>query len=413
LNEKPTQIRTNEMNLEILSSPIKIGKKTAPNRIVNQPMECNDGDDRGNPTELTFQRYRNLAEGGAGIIIVESLTINYETRSRKNQLKISEETAEGLKKLVKEIREVNDKSLIFFQINHAGRFCRGSFSKAISLYPTGDTNVHLLTGEEIENIGNRFVKAVVIAKQVGADGVDFKHCHGYLCGEMLRPANTRSDSYGGSFENRTRFFRKTVEKIKKAIGNESFLVGARYSFYEGIPGGFGTSGPLEVMEDLSEPLAFVKMMEELGMDYVNVSAGIPAITPEIVRPSKNYPEGVYRHFGWAKAVKNLVGIPVIGSGYSYLRDGKNDLKEPDPSKKSFLYWAEKNLREGYVDMVGIGRQSLADPLFAKKILSGNDDKVNFCTACGGCSVLLRSQVEVGCTVYNDYYKEILKKIRKG
>jgi len=226
---------------------------------------------------------------------------------------------------------------------------------------------------------------------------------------MLRPANIREDRFGGSFENRTRFFKENSQRIKKTVGADSFLIGSRISVYEGIPGGFGTPGPQEVVEDLSEPLAFAKMMEGLGMDYINVSAGIPAITPEIVRPSKNYPEGVYRHFGWAKAVKKLVKIPVIGSGYSYLRDGKNDLKEPDPSKKSFLYWAEKNLKEGHVDLVGIGRQSLADPLFAKKSFSGNSDQINFCTACGGCSVLLRSQKEVGCTVYNDYYKEVLKR----
>jgi hypothetical protein len=108
----------------------------------------------------------------------------------------------------------------------------------------------------------------------------------------------------------------------------------------------------------------------------------------------------------------LVGIPVIGSGYSYLRDGKNDLKNPDPSKKSFLYWAEKNLKDGSVDLVGIGRQSLADPLFVKKILSGNIDQINFCTACGGCSILLKSQEEVGCTIYNQYYKEVLRKVKK-
>jgi 2,4-dienoyl-CoA reductase-like NADH-dependent reductase (Old Yellow Enzyme family) len=402
----------NEMDLEILSSPIKIGKKIAPNRIVNQPMECNDGDSSGNPTELTFRRYRNLAEGGAGIIIVESLTITYESRSRKNQLKISEEMAEGLAKLVKEIKEINGRSLILFQINHSGRYCRGAFSKAISLYPSGDSNVHLITEEEIEGIGERLVKASIIAKQVGADGIDFKHCHGYLWGEMLRPANTREDHFGGSFENRTRFFRENTQRIKKAVGENSLLIGSRISVYEGIPGGFGTPGPQEVVEDFSEPLTFVKMMEELGMDYVNVSAGIPAITPEIVRPSKNYPEGVYRHFGWTRAVKQLVKIPVIGSGYSYLRDGKNDLKEPDPSKKSFLYWAEKNLRDGNVDLVGIGRQSLADPLFAKKIVSGDIDQINFCTACGGCSFLLRSQKEVGCSVYNKYYKEVLRKAKK-
>ncbi len=400
------------MNLEMLSSPIQIGKRIAANRIVNQPMECNDGDSEGYPTQLTFQRYRNLAEGGAGIIVVESLTLSYESRARKNQLRISEETAKGLERLVKEMREVNPKPLILFQVNHSGRISGAAFSRVVSLYPTGDPNIHLLTEKEIEEIGEKFVKASVIAKQVGADGIDFKHCHGYLCGEMLRPANTRDDRYGGSFENRTTFFKETVEKMKKAIGDENFLFGLRYSFYEGIPGGLGTSGPEEVAEDLFEPLRFARMVEEMGMDYINVSAGIPAITPEIVRPTKNFPEGVYRHFGWAKAVKKLIKIPVIGSGYSYLRDGKNDLKNPDPSKKSFLYWAEKNLKDGCVDLVGMGRQSLADPLFAKKILSGEIANVHFCTACGGCSVLLTSQNQVGCTVYQEYYRKVLREARK-
>jgi 2,4-dienoyl-CoA reductase-like NADH-dependent reductase (Old Yellow Enzyme family) len=400
------------MNLEMLSSPIRVGKKVAPNRIVNQPMECNDGDASGNATDLTFQRYRRLAEGRAGIIVVESMTLSYESRSRKNQLKISEETAPGLEKLVRDIKEINSESLILFQINHSGSVSNPTFSKVVSVYPRKDPSIHVLAEEEIEEIGQLFAKAAVIAKQAGADGIDFKHCHGYLCGEMLRPANVRSDRFGGSFENRTRFFRQTTEKIKKAVAGDAFLLGLRYSVYEGIPGGLGTSGPEEVIEDLSEPLAFAKMVAEAGMDYINVSAGIPAITHEIVRPTKSYPEGAYRHFGWAKAVKHLVKIPVIGSGYSYLRDGKNGLKEPDPSKKSFLYYAEKNLKDGNVDLVGIGRQSLADPLFGKKILSGDSDKINFCTACGGCSILLTSQATVGCTVYNDYYKEVLKKLRK-
>ena len=401
------------MTLEMLSSPIQIGNKTAPNRIVNQPMECNDGDANGNPTELTHKRYRRLAEGGAGIIVVESMAVLYESRARKNQLKISEETAESLEKLVREMREVNDTSIILFQINHSGRVSGPEFSRVVSLCSTGDPNVHVLTEEEIEEIGDKFVEAAVIAKQVGADGIDFKHCHGYLCGEMLRPANVRGDRYGGDFENRTRFFQETTEMITGAVGGASFLLGARFSVYEGIPGGFGTSGPDEVIEDLYEPLTFAKMMEDMGMDYINVSAGIPAITHEIVRPTKNYPEGVYRHFGWAEAVKNLVKIPVIGSGYSYLKDGKNDLKEPDPSKKSFVYWAEKNLKDGNVDLVGIGRQSLADPLFAKKIVSGEVDQANFCTACGGCSILLKSQKQVGCAVYDPFYKEVLKQARKG
>ena len=324
----------------MLAEPIKIGMKTAPNRIVNQPMECNDADEIGNPTDLTFDRYRKLAGGEAGIIIVEALTITQESRARKNQLGIYEKTAPTLERLVREMKGINSQSLILFQITHSGQQSGSGFSRHVSVYPLPGQETHILTEGEIEKIGDDFARAALIAKQVGADGIDFKQCHGYLCAEMLRPVNTRKDRFGGSFENRTRFFSDTMEKIKKSVGSGSFLLGARFSVYEGIPGGFGTPGPVEVIEDLSEPLAFVRLMEKAGVDYINVSAGIPAITPEIVRPTKNYPEGVYRHFGWAKAMKKQVRVPIIASGYTYLRDGKNDLKEPDPEKKSFLYWAE-------------------------------------------------------------------------
>src|SRR5208283_2560323 len=82
--------------MSLLDSAVKIGKKSAPNRIVNQPMECNDADEMGNPTERTFDRYRKLAEGGAGIIFLEALTITQESRARKNQLGIYEKTAPRL-----------------------------------------------------------------------------------------------------------------------------------------------------------------------------------------------------------------------------------------------------------------------------------------------------------------------------
>ena len=112
-------------------------------------------------------------------------------------------------------------------------------------------------------------------------------------------------------------------------------------------------------------------------------------------------------------MKKQARVPVIWSGYSYLRDGKNDLKEPDPDKKSFLYWAKKNLQQGICDMVGIGRQSLADPLFAKKILAGKSSEVNYCAACGRCSFLLHAQVPAGCVIYFKFYKKLLEEIQKG
>ena len=152
------------------------------------------------------------------------------------------------------------------------------------------------------------------------------------------------------------------------------------------------------------------MMEDTGMHYINVSAGIAG--SELTQPSKKYPEGVYRLFGWAQAVKKAVSIPVIGSGYTYLRDGKNKLPESNQEKKSFLYWAEKNIRDGNVDMVGVGRQSLADPLFAKKILAGESKAVNYCTICDRCLELMFAQKAVGCAVHDKYYRDLYRSLKK-
>ena len=398
------------METDMISAHIPVGKKTAPNRIVFQPMECNDADSSGDPSDLTIKRYRRFAEGGAGIIFSESFTLTTESRARKSQMSITEQNSEGLARLIKEMREVNQDSLILFQLNQSGRLSEAAFSKVISVYPTGEADIHVLTEEEIEEIGSNFVKAAVIAKQVGADGIDFKHCHGYVCTEMIQPANTRNDRYGGSFENRTRFFKETVRKMKAALNDDSFLLGVRFNFYDGVTGGFGTAGPDEVVEDFSEPLAFAKMMEDMGMHYINVSAGIAG--SELTQPSKKYPEGVYRLFGWAQAVKKAVTIPVIGSGYTYLRDGKNKLPEPNQEKRSFLYWAEKNIKDGNVDMVGVGRQSLADPLFAKKILAGESQAVNYCNICDRCLELMFAQKAVGCAVHDKYYRELYRSLKK-
>ena len=401
------------MNLDILSTPIQIGKKTAPNRLVNHPMECNDSDENGNPTELTFDRYRKLAAGGAGMITVESLSISPRSRARKNQLEITERNAEALARLVKEMREINDRSLIIFQINHSGNVSNGSFSEVVSYYPMGSPEITILSDEDVEEIKSWFVQAAKIAYRVGADGIDFKNCHGYFCAQLLRPANTKAGRFGGSFENRTRFFRETAGEIKNSINDDTFILGARFSVYEGLMGGFGSSGPEEVSEDLTEPLAFARLIEEAGFHFINVSSGIPAFTGEITRPTKNYPLGVYRQFGWTAAVKKETTIPLIGSAYSYLRNGKNSLPGDDPKKKNLLYWAAKNIGDGRTDLVGVGRQSLADPLLAKKVINGNLDDINYCIACGGCSTLLISQARVGCTVYHPFYKEELRRVRKN
>jgi 2,4-dienoyl-CoA reductase-like NADH-dependent reductase (Old Yellow Enzyme family) len=62
--------------------------------------------------------------------------------------------------------------------------------------------------------------------------------------------------------------------------------------------------------------------------------------------------------------------------------------------------------------VGFGRQSLADPLFAKKTLQGKSAEINYCIACGSCSILLKNQVPTGCPIYCEHYRKFLKEAQK-
>ena len=400
------------MDLDILAQPLNIGGKTAGNRLVNHPMECNDADPNGDPSELTLKRYKRLAQGGAGIIMVESATINPVSRARKNQLCAQEKNLKGLAGMVEMMRKENPDPLIIIQINHSGAVSSPSCSKVVSYYPTGFHAEEEIIGDaEVDQIADWFVDSAKVCQRAGADGIDFKMCHGYFGGQLLRPANTKEGKYGVSWENRSRFFVQTAARIKEAVNDPNFILGSRFSFYEGIPGGFGTAGPDEVAEDPTEPLAFSKLVQAAGFHFLSVSGGIPVMTGEFTRPTKVYPHGVYRQFGWAAKAAKEVDIPVIGSAYSYLRDGKNQLAGAQKDQMNLLYWAAKNIADGHVSLVGVGRQSLADPHFVKKALAGELDQINYCMACGGCSQLLGGQARVGCSIYDKFYKQELKDLR--
>ena len=401
------------MKVEQLSKPIKIGSKTAPNRIVYQPTESNNCDDRGSPTRYTFDKYKAIAKGRPGIMHVESIDVTRKTQARSNRMLIMEENLPGLKKLVAEMRKINSESLIVFQLSHAGRLSDPAFQPPFTVYATGDPRVRVMSTEEIVATREEFAASARRAYEVGADGVDFKQAHGFIGDDFLHPANDRNDPYGGSWENRTRFFRETIGRMREEIKDPGFLIGSRISPYEGIPGGFGTSGPEDMLEDLAEPIAFARLMEQEGIDFINVSAGFASANLEILMPTATYPEGVFRHFAWTRAIKRAVSVPVIGSGYSRLKDGDDALHIPDPEKRTFLYWAEKNLRDGHVDLVGVGRQAIADPEFARKLLDGRLAPIRWCVTCNECGALLGANRRVGCTIFDREYRELLREVRQG
>jgi 2,4-dienoyl-CoA reductase-like NADH-dependent reductase (Old Yellow Enzyme family) len=371
---------------DILSTPYKFPSRTAPNRLAAQAMETNNAEG-GAVTPEIVRRYERLAEGGWGIVFMEAVSITDRHLARGRGLVISRDRLDGYKRLVESFRRANEKSLLLFQLSHSGRLS-GPFSKPVAAYTDdADANTHdmpVLSEAELDEAVEWSVAAAALAHEAGADGVDIKSCHGYLGGELLRPKNRRHDRYGGSPENRARYAAAAIGEVKRLF--PGFLAGSRVSLFEGIRGGCGTAGPEEVIEDLSDILEVVSFIVSAGADFINVSAGIPALTPGLTRPTAKGDVNLFHHFRYAKAVKERFGqVAVIGSAYS-------------AAGPAGIPYAGENIRKGYADFAGFGRQNLADPLFAEKVLSGKGT-IDYCSLCGGCSRLLAKQETVLCTTY--------------
>jgi len=176
----------------------------------------------------------------------------------------------------------------------------------------------------------------------------------------------------------------------------------------------GSTGPDSGLMDISESLDLVKNLEARGADYILVSAGCPSITLALSQPDKKIPDDVYLHFTFQKAVKSVLKpeTVVIGSAYSVLNNGNNNLQAVKKEEASIRYWGNKNIKDEVTDMIAIGRQSLADSSMAAKMKDNKDDEVNWCTACDQCIELLIRQKNVGCCTYDKEYVEALRKIRR-
>jgi len=402
-------------NKKVLFDPIKIGNLTSPNRIAINSMECNDADDEGNPTKKTYERYAKYFEGGAGLIDLEAITVTRESRGRLNQLSVTPKNEKALKKFVKEMKDINDKAIFIWQITHSGEISDPSFSKRVTAKPHADFGGDLLSEEDVDDILDKFILSAKIAHECGADGVDFKICHGYLGSQLLRPYNDRKWKYGGPFENRARFAFEGYEKIAKEINDPNFIIGSKISFWEGFPGGFGSAGPDNAIIDYKEPIALVKGLQERGANFIIVSAGCPSITLALSQPDRRIPDQVYLHHTFQKVVSDSLDTEtvVIGSAYSIFRDGNNNLQPRVPKEqKSLTYWANKNISEGVCDMIAIGRQSLADSAMPKKLAAGKSEDVDWCIACDNCIELLIRQQAVGCVVHNKEARKRLQDLRK-
>lgn len=422
-----------------LAQPYEVDRFTIGNRFCVHPMEGWDGTADGFPTDLTTRRWQRFGQSGGKLIWGgEAVAVQHDGRANPNQLMINNNTLAALAALRSELVTAHEKAngrsddlLIGLQLTHSGRFARPDADHKLKpriLYPHPYLDVKfgipadypLLTDDEIGDIIAKMVQAAVWAQQIGFQFVDVKHCHGYLGHEFLT-AYDRPGRYGGSFENRTRFLREVVAGIRQQA--PGLAIGVRLSAFDWGPFQKDETGVGETAVtgkypyafggdengtgiDLSEPIAFLKLLQKLDIKLVNVSAGSPYYVPHIQRPalfppSDGYqpPEdplaGVARQIAVTAALKKqFPDLAIVGTGYSYLQEWLPNV-------------AQAVVRQGMADFVGLGRMILSYPELPADVLAGKKmQRKLFCRTFSDCTTAPRNGLVSGCYPLDDFYKQM-------
>ncbi|RXG12380.1 N-ethylmaleimide reductase [Leeuwenhoekiella aestuarii] len=217
---------------QALLQSFKLGDITLKNRLVMAPMTRSRAENSENaPTEMHVEYYTQRA--GAGLIITEGSQVSKRAVGYIHTAGIhSKAQVEGWKKVVDAVHKEDGK--IFIQLWHVGRISHPDFHNgekplapsavnpnAKSYTPEGfkDTvEPKAMTLQEIEETQQEFVNAAKNAVEAGFDGVEIHSSNGYLFHQFFnKNANTRTDAYGGTIENRVRFFFETLDKVKEVI----------------------------------------------------------------------------------------------------------------------------------------------------------------------------------------------------
>ncbi len=399
-----------------LASPIEIDGRVAANRFVALPMEGWDGTDDGRPSDLVRRRWSRIGAGGASVVWGEATAVRSDGRANANQLVLRPEFVEDFASLRSLLAPDQIAGL---QLTHSGRYAKPTPRVAYRHPILADDDHAVFTDDELDELAAQYVDAAALAAEAGFDFVDVKHCHGYLLHELLS-AYDRRGRYGGDLSGRTRFLRTVVDGIRTRA--PELRVAVRFSMFDFVP---FRKGPDETGEprdsapyrhafggdgsgtgvDLSEPNAFLDVLEELGIELVCTTAGSPYTNPHIQRPayfppSDGYlpPEdplvGVARQIAaTAELQRRHPKVAIVGSGYSYLQEW-------------LPHVAQAVVRTGGASMIGLGRMMLAYPSFPSDVLEGRGtNRRALCRTFSDCTTAPRNGMISGCYPLDPFYKE--------
>jgi 2,4-dienoyl-CoA reductase-like NADH-dependent reductase (Old Yellow Enzyme family) len=431
-----------------LAAPLEVDGMKIGHRLAIHPMEGWDCQRDGKPSENTKRRWHRFGLSGAKLLWGgEACAVRPDGRANPKQLTMTAESQSEIAGL-REIAIAGHKEamggdgsdvIIGLQLTHSGRFCKPNdntkFESIIAYnHPLLDRKFGypkdrpVISDDEIKRLIEDFIVAAKRAEACGYDFVDVKHCHGYLGHEFLSAVD-RPGPYGGSLENRTRFMREIVEGIRAEAPR--LRIGVRLSAFDSLPfkpdperslpGSLGPGIPEEhtgpyryafggnpdnpLEYDLTETKALLEIMRGLGVRFVNVTAASPYYNPHFIRPALYPPSdgyhppedpfvGVMRQLSVVRDLKQAFpDFCFMGSGYTYLQE-------------FFPNVAQAVVRQGWVDLVGLGRMVLAYPELPIDILQGKPiNKKRNCRTFSDCTTAPRNGIVSGCYPLDAFYKK--------
>jgi 2,4-dienoyl-CoA reductase (NADPH2) len=295
--------------------------------------------------------YAERAEGGVGLIVTGGIGPNKRAATAAHAACMeNQQDVDNHRIITSAVHQAGGK--IAMQILHTGRYAFNESPLAPSAIqaPINPFMPHEVTAEEIEEEIQSFVKATVLAKEAGYDGVEIMGSEGYFLNQFIAErTNQRTDEWGGSYENRIRLPIEVVRRCREAVGEEFILI-YRLSMLDLVEGG----------SDKDEIVQLGKAVELAGATIINTGIGwhearIPTIATKVPRAA----------FTWVTAeFKKELSVPVITS---------NRINTPEV--------AEEVLAEGHADMVSMARPFLADSHFVAKAEQNRSDEINTCIGC--------------------------------
>ncbi|HWR22833.1 MAG TPA: NAD(P)/FAD-dependent oxidoreductase, partial [Feifaniaceae bacterium] len=328
------------------------------NRVIFPPMGTNfPKDEMVSQSLIDYHSAR--AKGGCGLNIVEIAAVHPTSRGERNLGIYDDKFIPGLKALADAIHAAGGKACI--QLWHGGRQTNSSVTglPIVSASPIPCPRCQEmpkeLTQDEIKELVEAYGDGALRAKKAGYDAIELHGAHGYLIAQFMSAySNHRTDKYGGSLENRSRFALEIIADVRKKVGKD-FPVIYRLSSEERVKDGL-------TFEDTKE---IAKMVEKAGVDAIHVSVGVYE-TLHYTVPPIDLPVGF--NIPGAAAVKRVVRIPVIAV------DRIND-----PA------FANQILEDGNADFIAMGRGQIADPELCNKAQRGELDSIVKCIGCNqGC-----------------------------